>query len=168
MIVFSPHKKSGCFSKGYFCTSSLVCGVHKNKPLKSHWSVLHSLAVLVDCKSHWSLKPDGLGAHLSRVPPKSWGKNLFLGKSSGFVSFLLIMGCCRRGKVCNEIGSQLFLPASMWFLSHLPDVKGLVTSPDFPVFRRNFSVCRFDVSVGGHWFRFTLCHCPESESIQIY
>lgn len=118
-------------------------------PSDSHWSVLHSLAVLVDCKSHWSSKSDALGAHLSRVPPKSWGINLFLGKSSGFVSFLSIMGCCRRGRVCNEIGSQLFLPASMWFLSHLPDVKGLVTSPDFPVFRRNSSECRFDVSVGG-------------------
>ena len=127
MIFFFSDKKSGCFSKGYFCTRFLGCGVHQNKPFKSHWSVLHSLAVLVDCKSHWSSKPDALGADLSRVPPKSWGINIFLGKSSGFVSFLSIMDCCRRGRVCNEIGSQLFLPASMWFLSHLPDAKGLVS-----------------------------------------
>ena len=95
-LFFFSHKKSGCFSKGYFCTRFLGCGVHKNKPFKSHWSVLHSLAVLVDCKAHWSSQPDALGAHLSHVAPKSWGINLFLGKSSGFVSFLSIMGCCTR------------------------------------------------------------------------
>lgn len=123
-MIFFPQKKSGYFSKGCFCTRSLSCGVHKNKPFKSHWSVLHSLAVLVDCKAHWSSKPDALGAHLSRVAPKSRGINLFLGKSSGFLSFLSIMGCCTKGRIYKEIGSQIFLLASRWFLPHLPDVKG--------------------------------------------
>ena len=86
------------------------------------------------------------------------------------LSSLQTGGCFIGGGVCNEIVFQPFLPTRMWFLSHLPDVNGLVMSPDFTVFQRNFSIgsCRFDMSVGRHWFSFTLCHCPESESIQIY
>ena len=51
---------------------------------------------------------------------------------------LLIRGLCAKGGVYSETVSQPFLPASLWFLSGLPHVKGLLCQ-FLGFFRGNYS-----------------------------
>ena len=91
-------------------------------PLRDVPQFATALQVSCVCELHWSSKPDALGARLSGAGLKAEVPNV------GYEPFV------PQGEAPDcvlEVGfmvrlSQSFLFTSMWFISHLPNVKGLL------------------------------------------
>ena len=135
-------------------------------PLRDVPQFATALQVSCVCELHWSSKPDALGARLSGAGLKAEVPNV------GYEPFV------PQGEAPDcvlEVGfmvrlSQSFLFTSMWFISHLPNVKGLLCQflGGF-FFRGNCSVssCRFYVSMGGAEFRIFLHHLLDPEPLPL-
>ena len=94
-----------------------MCG-----PSKRGISLCYSPMASPGCKPLWFSKPGVLGACLSVAGLKDWGaccgaQTPHSSGSSVFVRFLLIVGCCARGKVFGEIASLPLQPFYLTLLS---------------------------------------------------
>lgn len=109
---------------------------------------------------HWFSKPHVLGTCLLGTGLKIWSVWYgvwtvhSLGRSSGFINSLLVVGRCAEGVVYGEIVSQPILPSSMWPSSCWPMYRSCSASFQL-FFRENCSTCscRFQCVHGEVEFR---------------
>ena len=97
----------------------------RSKRLLISWLQSPSAVILESPKNSLTLHSSGISTLIPLFP-------------SSVQHSLLIRGRCAKGGVYSEIVSQPFLPASLWFLSGLPHVKGLLCQ-FLGFFRGNYS-----------------------------
>lgn len=117
-------------------------------PCEREIFVCYSAMTSPGCKPHWFSKAGVLGAFLSVVGHKDWGAccGAHTPHSSGrfaFVRFLLIVGCCARGKVFGEITSLPLQPSypTLCRLFCVPGkrwVQDLLLLPSWTIFLTSF------------------------------